>query len=175
MANIDVSERYTENPYLKKLEIKTKGVRVSVSAMGDKDNVIVNQKTGEQTATHVTAFKKVDSGSFVKLFAENIAFTFDLKSSGLKALNVVIWVLQYNGIGKDKVTIDSLTLEDFNDHQGIEDNRFSISTLMKGMLDLQKAQIIAKAARKGVYYINPNFIFNGDRIAFTTVLEREKS
>ena len=28
--------------------------------------------------------------------------------------------------------------------------------------------------RKGDYFINPNFAFNGDRVAFTTVLEVEK-
>ena len=28
--------------------------------------------------------------------------------------------------------------------------------------------------RQGRYFINPNFVFNGDRIAFTTVIERKK-
>jgi hypothetical protein len=28
--------------------------------------------------------------------------------------------------------------------------------------------------RQGRYFINPNFLFNGDRIAFTTVIERTK-
>ena len=28
--------------------------------------------------------------------------------------------------------------------------------------------------RKGAYFINPNFAFNGDRIAFTTILEKDK-
>jgi len=28
--------------------------------------------------------------------------------------------------------------------------------------------------RKGRYYINPNFVFNGDRIAFTTLIERKQ-
>jgi hypothetical protein len=27
--------------------------------------------------------------------------------------------------------------------------------------------------RQGWYFINPNFLFNGDRIAFTTVIERK--
>jgi len=26
--------------------------------------------------------------------------------------------------------------------------------------------------KQGRFYINPNFIFNGDRIAFTTLIER---
>jgi hypothetical protein len=39
--------------------------------------------------------------------------------------------------------------------------------------DLEKAQILARTLRKGRYFINPNFVFNGDRIAFTTLLERK--
>lgn len=39
---------------------------------------------------------------------------------------------------------------------------------------MEKAQIVAKTMRQGRYFINPNFVFNGDRIAFTTVIERKK-
>jgi hypothetical protein len=42
------------------------------------------------------------------------------------------------------------------------------------LAELVKAQIIAKTMRQGRYFINPNFLFNGDRIAFTTVIERER-
>lgn len=38
----------------------------------------------------------------------------------------------------------------------------------------ENAKIIAKHLRAGDYYINPNFVFNGDRIAFSTVIERKK-
>jgi len=169
---VDTEKRFEDNPFLNGMTVKTKGKRITVGTFGDKDNVLVNQATGEQTATHVTAYKKVDAGSFVKLFAENIAFTFDLTSAGLKSLNLVIWVLQYQGIGKDLIIVDSFALRDFLDSQDSDIN-MSVSTMMKGILDLQKAKIIAKASRKGSYYINPNFIFNGDRIAFTTMIERK--
>ena len=167
----DISLRHQENPFLKIHEIKTRGKRISVGKMGVDDNVIVNNKTGEISATHVTAFKTVDSESFVKLFAENIAFTFGLSSSGLKSLNLVIWVLQYQGIGKDIIPIDKFALDKFVDSQS-NDVDMSISTMKKGLIDLQKAKIIAKAERAGWYYINPHFIFNGDRVAFTTCIQR---
>ncbi|MBC9222158.1 hypothetical protein IBK32_10680, partial [Escherichia coli] len=44
-----------------------------------------------------------------------------------------------------------------------------------GLAELEAAKIIAKHLRPGWYFINPNFIFNGDRIAFTTVIERKKA
>jgi DNA-binding GntR family transcriptional regulator len=52
--------------------------------------------------------------------------------------------------------------------------RLSSATFLRGLAELVKAQIIAKTMRQGWYFINPNFMFNGDRIAFTTVIERAK-
>jgi hypothetical protein len=42
-----------------------------------------------------------------------------------------------------------------------------------GLNELEQSQIIAKHIRQGWYYINPNFVFNGDRIAFTSLFEKE--
>jgi DNA-binding GntR family transcriptional regulator len=49
--------------------------------------------------------------------------------------------------------------------------KLSLPTFKRGISDLEKAQLVAKAKRKGWYYINPHFVFNGDRIAFTTLIE----
>ena len=50
----------------------------------------------------------------------------------------------------------------------------SIKTLYRGINELIKSEVIAKSNRIGVYFINPSFCFNGDRLAFTTVIERKK-
>ncbi|PVK27321.1 hypothetical protein C4840_24940, partial [Salmonella enterica subsp. enterica serovar Braenderup] len=50
--------------------------------------------------------------------------------------------------------------------------KLSESTYRRGLTELCKAQIIAKSIKLGRYVINPNFVFNGDRIAFTTMIER---
>ncbi|MFY0838350.1 hypothetical protein ACA371_28650, partial [Klebsiella pneumoniae] len=52
--------------------------------------------------------------------------------------------------------------------------RLSLATMKRGINELEKAKIIAKTMRKSFYFINPNFLFNGDRVAFTTVIERER-
>ena len=67
-------------------------------------------------------------------------------------------------------------LEEFTEaHTGKEPPlRLSTATFLRGLAELVKAQIIAKTMRQGWYFINPNFIFNGDRVAFTTVIERTK-
>ena len=142
--------------------------------MGKDDNVLINNSTGEHMGTQVVTYKRVDKEKFVKLFASNIALTFDLTSAGIKAFNVLIWTVQVNSLQKDQVELDSLTLEDFIECQDNKANlRLSYATFKRGLRELESAKIIAKTMRKGKYFINPNFVFNGDRIAFATVLEKD--
>lgn len=168
--------RYKTNPFLEDMIIPVKGRQVRLSKLGKDNNVLVNQATGEVHGTHVTTYKSVDGEQFVKLFTANIALTFDLKAPGIKAFSVLLWSLQNKGLSKDEVPLDALVLEEFTEtHAGKEPPlRLSQATFLRGLAELVKAQIIAKTMRQGWYFINPNFIFNGDRIAFTTVIERNK-
>lgn len=155
--------------------IPIKDRQVKLSPLGKANNVLVNQATGEVHGTHVTTYKRVDGEQFVKLFTANIALTFDLSGQGIKALSVLIWALQHKAIAKDEVYLDTHTREDFLDAHGGESKlKLSQPTFARGLAELTKAQIIAKTLRPGCYFINPNFAFNGDRIAFTTVIERKK-
>jgi hypothetical protein len=51
---------------------------------------------------------------------------------------------------------------------------FSETTLSRGLVNLANNQIVAKSTKTNIYFINPNILFNGDRVAFSTVLERKK-
>lgn len=168
--------RYKTNPFLEGMLIPVKGKQVKLSKLGKDDNVLINQDTGEVLGTHVTTYKKVDGEQFVKLFTANIALTFDLSSAGIKAFSVLLWTVQNKALSKDEVDLDLLVLDEFTEaHRGKEPPlRLSQATFWRGLAELVKAQIIAKTLRQGRYFINPNFIFNGDRVAFTTVIERAK-
>jgi hypothetical protein len=168
--------RHKTNPFVEGMVVPIRDKQVRMSRMGKAENVnVVNSETGEHMGTHVTAFKKVDAAQFVKLFTQNIALTFDLKSAGIKALTVVMWVMQSRGIQRDLVPLDKLVLDDFVESHGDRKPplRLSQPTFWRGLAELEKAKIIAKHLRPGWYYINPNFAFNGDRVAFTTVIERQ--
>lgn len=167
-------ERYKKNPFLENMVIPVKGKKVLLSSLGKDENVLVNQNTGEVRGTHVTTYKRVDGEQFVKLFTSNIALTFDLSAQGIKAFSVLMWAIQNKAISKDEVYLDTHTREDFIDaHEGNgKPLRLSQPTFARGLAELSKAQIIAKTIRPGCYWINPNFVFNGDRIAFTTLIER---
>ena len=170
---LDKTQRYEENPFIKNMTIPIKGQKVRLSPLGKEENILINQGTGEIHGTHVTTYKKVDSEQFIKLFTANIALTFNLSTAGIKAFNVLMWGLQNKALGKDIIMLDALMLENFLSTQ-LNDLKLSLTTFKRGISQLESSQIIAKALRKGWYYINPNFCFNGDRIAFTTLIEREK-
>jgi len=173
-------QRYSENPFVGDMLIPVKNRSVKLSSMGEGDNIVLNQSTGEVQATHLTTYKRVDGEQFVKLFTANIALTFDLKAAGIKAFNVVMWAVQHNAISKDQVDLDSFMLDDFIDAHasgpgGEKRLKLSLATFKRGLNELIRAQIIAMTLRKGRYYINPNFAFNGNRIAFSTIIERDTS
>lgn len=170
-------ERYKTNPFLEGMIVPVKGRQVRLARLGREDNVVlVNQSTGEVHGTHVTTYKKVDGEQFVKVFTANIALTFDLSAAGIKALTVVIWMIQQHALAKDEIALDQIVLADFLEaHANREPPvKLSVATLKRGITELEGAKIIAKTVRKGWYFTNPNFIFNGDRIAFTTVIEKAK-
>lgn len=169
--------RYKTNPFLNEsgsLFIPTSTKQIKVVPLGKDENVLVNQSTGEVMGTHVTTYKKVDSQQFIKLFTSNIALTFNLIAAGIKALSVVVWSVQHRALSKDQIDLDSFVLSDFLDTNKNVDPPLKLSkaTFGRGLADLEKANIIAKTMKQGRYFINPNFIFNGDRIAFTTIIER---
>lgn len=48
-------------------------------------------------------------------------------------------------------------------------------TFRKGLNELVKSQIFAKSKRMGDYFINPHFLFNGDRMRFITKIKRKNT
>lgn len=167
--------RYSENPFVEGMEMEVGNKSVKVSALGKDDNILVNQVTGEVSGTHVVARKRVDRTKFVKTFADYMAFTFDLTKAGNKALRVVMWATKQYAVGRDRVDLGRYTYEEFMRYY--EDSEpplvLSYPTYTRGLAELEKAKIIAKTMRTGHYFLNPNCLFNGDRVAFSTVIERE--
>ena len=182
--------RYKTNPFLEGMIVPVRERQVKMSRIGKDDDVLINQSTGEIKGTHVTTYRKVDSDQFVKIFTSKIGLAFDLSTAGVKLLTVLIWAVQNRALSKDELDLDSLTLQEFCEfHKAAKaegeaegekkkkekDLSLSLATFRRGLNDLETAKIIAKTMRSGRYFINPNFIFNGDRIAFTTVIERKRN
>lgn len=170
--------RHKTNPFLDNLVVNKREKQVRLSTLGKDSHVLVNEATGDKQGTHLVTYRHVDSEQFLKLFTKNIALTFDLTSPGIRAFNVLCWAVQTSALSKDEVDLDSLALEDFlsvHKDRSPPLKEFSIATFKRGLAELEAAKLIAKTMRKGRYFVNPSFVFNGDRVAFSTVIERKKS
>ncbi len=168
--------RFKSNPFLEEMMIPVGKKQIRVGLLGKDSNILVNTATGEERGTHVATYKKVDNEQFVKIFTQNIAMTFDLSSAGIKCFSLLLFQVQNSALSKDVVALDALALNEFLEAHKESDPplKLSIATMKRGINELEKAKIVAKTMRQGFYYINPNFVFNGDRIAFTTIIERDK-
>ena len=165
-------KRYEENPFYADMLVPVRKSKVQLSRLGKDNNIIINESTGETQGTAITTYRKVDSEQFVKIFTSNIKLIFELTAAGNKAFTVLLWTVQNQALSKDVVILDVHTLDKFMKHQGDDNLKLSRETFKRGLSELTKAQIIARTLRQGVYFINPNFVFNGNRIAFTTLIER---
>jgi hypothetical protein len=161
---------HRENPFIENFELSLASKSVKISPIGKGSNVLINTHTGEVHGTHVSTYRKVDDAEFVKIFTANIALTFDLKTSGIKAFNVLLFAVQKSAIERDLIQIDEYTLEKFLANN--TDKKLSYSTLKRGLLELIEAKIIAKHTSRSMYFINPNFVFNGNRVTFSTTIDR---
>lgn len=173
MGKIALKNKYKENPFLDSFTVTTRGKRISVSALGKtEDNILINQNTGEVLGTHVTSFKQVDDAEFIKVFTANIALTFDLSQPGRKVFDMLLHVMQKQAISKDQIYLDDGVRQDFVMEHGV---KMATSTMYRGIDNLVERCIIARSTRTNIYFINPSLVFNGDRVAFTRVIERKKS
>lgn len=164
---------YKENPFTQSLTVKTRSKTVTIQA-SDRMNTeyaIVNQDTHEVKSTHIATYKQVDDDQFVKLFTQNIAMIFDLSQAGRKTLDMIMHVMQRTAISKDEVYIDDNVRADFTEMFSL---KLSKTTMYRGIAALEDANIIAKSVKTNIYFLNPNIVFNGDRLVLTQAIERNR-
>lgn len=155
---------YKNNPFM--LEVKTKTKRVT-NKRGDM--TLINNKTGE-IQSEVAGFweaQEVDSTKFVKLFIRGVKALKELSPAGTKVFEVLYFRVQ-ESIGKDQVYISFNLIDQ-------ELTKMSESTYARGMRELIEKEFIAATTMQGVYWLNPSFIFNGDRLAFVQEYRKESA
>ena len=72
------------------------------------------------------------------------------------AKELYLWIMYELESGKEAIWI--------NRERYLEENRTSLNTFRKAVDELVKNAIIAYTVIKDVYWINPSYFFNGDRI-----------
>jgi hypothetical protein len=151
-------QRYDKNPFINLTTTKL-GVRRVASTKNDR-MMVVNEQTGEIIAPGVTfgTAYEVDKTQFVKLYINGVKAFKDLTGAGTKVFELLYLEVQ-KSFGKDVMYLSFSEIDQLA-------TPISKATFMKGMKELLEKGFIAESMTQGKYFLNPDYIFNGDRLAF---------
>lgn len=148
-------ELYKTNPFIGHIATR---VRKVINNRGD---MMLIKSSGE-TVSPVAGFwevEEVDSAKFVKLFVNGVKALAGLTNAGTRVFEL-LYIQMQNNIGKDQIYLS---------YSGLEDDKLSEisrSTFSRGLNELIQKEFIAAMPAVGWYWVNPDFIWNGDRLAF---------
>lgn len=146
---------YDKNPFMVEVTTKTRRVTNKRGNM-----MLVSSDTGE-VQNKIAGFwesEEVDSTKFVKLFVQGVKALKELTGAGTKVFEVLYLRVQEN-IGKDQIFMAFASVD-----QAL--TPMSHSTYKRGLSELITKGFIAATTVQGWYWLNPDFIWNGDRLAF---------
>ena len=151
---------YSTNPFIASASSNTRqGVKRLSSNDGAK-MMMVNEGTGEVVSVQAGFWQvqEVDKTQFVKLYINGVKAFRDLTSAGTKVFEVLYLQVQC-GIGQDKIYLS---------YSGINQDLTPMSeaTYARGMRELTEKGFIAPSSQIGLYWLNPDYMWNGDRLAF---------
>jgi hypothetical protein len=151
--------RYDHNPFINQTMDATKrGIRRITNKNGDK-MMVVSENTGEIVATAgFWQTQEVDKTQFVKLYVNGVKAFRDLTSAGTKVFEVLYLKVQ-EAVGQDFLYISLAGID-----QAI--TPMSKATFMRGMSELVAKGFIAESLEMNKYYLNPDYMWNGDRLSF---------
>lgn len=153
---------YEQNPFMQSTSIQTKTRRVT-NKRGDM--TLISSATGE-VQTQIAGFweaQEVDSTKFIKLFVNGVKALAELSNAGTRVFEL-LYIEMQNNIGKDQIYLSYTGLD--------KTTTVSRSTFSRGIAELIEKRFIAAMPAVGQYWINPDFIWNGDRLAFVKEFRR---
>jgi hypothetical protein len=152
--------KYKINPFLPSMPLD-RNQRVKLYQRGDMMMALFKADTGEILENHVGGFwegKEVDGVKFVKLFVNGIKALAELSSPGTKVFEVLYRKMQ-EAIGKDQIHMSFPAVDQ-------SETPMSETTYWRGMNELIEKRFLATSHLPSIYWVNPDFVWNGDRIAF---------
>lgn len=168
------TKKWKTNPFLPMLLESSKVKVKKVSSPLNKDDLLlVNRTTGElptNANVGIIYSHKVEQNEFLKIYINGIAALFGLSKAGQKVFALLYSELSgTKGRDKDIVTLYYPILPDETKE------KISYRVFNKGINDLIRVGFIAESIIPSQFYINPTYIFNGDRLALMQIYEIERN
>ena len=153
---------HTENPFMKSVIIEMDS-NTQITAAGDSSGQRINKNDAIIWKNKLIKDKR----KFIKLYPNGIKEFFGLGRSEMDLIKYIMHRIRKN---QDKVAFTYRLIKEDTD---IATDR----TVSKALVGLINKGIIARAEADGIYYINPNIFFNGDRVAFVKsyIMEKQDS
>jgi hypothetical protein len=155
---------YAENPFAKELVVPVRTKKYS-NTSGEK-MMLVSQDTGEIRPAGFWTAKKVDEEQFVKLFAKGVKAFADLTNAGVKVFELLYIEIQKN-INQDKIY---LSFDPSFEEKGLSERSY-----YRGLNELIEKNFIASTVKVGWYFVNPQYLWNGDRLVFAEEFVKVKN
>lgn len=151
--------RHKTNPFVETAALATSTrIRRVADRSGDK-LMVVNPDGGEILgASGFWHEQVVDKTQFVKLYINGVKAFKELTGAGTRVFELLYLQVQ-NNIGKDRVVLS------FNEIDQVA-TPISEATFYRGMRELVEKQFIAESLVPSLYFVNPDYMWNGDRLAF---------
>lgn len=164
------------NPLLMQQEFNFEERKVYVKkGAHDKVELLIDQETGEKLGRRYSKAKQVDTALFVKHMKLGIPKCWSLSPAGMRTYFILTWVVQTYCHNKDTCEMTEHTYNDFleqNPYVQFED--FSLRSFRRGVASLVEVGILASSDRRGIYFLDPHSIFNGDRMEVLHAYELNK-
>ena len=140
---------YPKNPFVVGGMVKPKTKRLT----NNRGDMMVVGETGEIIAPAAGFWQaqEVDAAKFVKLYVNGVRAFKELTNAGTRVFEVLYLEVQKN-IGQDTSLDESVKL--------------SQATFTRGMRELIDKGFVAPTDAIAWYWLNPDFMWNGDRLAF---------
>ena len=152
-------ELHVTNPFLSHAIANTKQGGRKISNKDGNRMMVVNESTGEVMApAGFWQYEEVDKTQFVKLYVNGVKAFKDLTNAGTKVFEILYLEIQKN-IGKDKIYLGYHQLD-----QAM--TPMSEATFNRGLKELVEKQFLAATPAVSWYWLNPDFVWNGDRLSF---------
>lgn len=150
--------RHRSNPFLSAATSNTRqGTKRLSNKAGDKFMIV--SEHGEVVAnTGFHEVVEVDKTQFVKLYINGVKAFQGLKSAGAKVFELIYRAAQ-DAPGTDRIYLHFMSIE-----QAI--TPISRATFDRGMSELIDRGFIAESVEPGMYFLNIDYLFNGNRLAF---------
>lgn len=147
--------------------MKTGVKRISSPIKSNTELIVSNPSTGEVYSGVGLGFHtkvKVDKEQFIKLYVKGVSAFTGLSKAGARVLEMVI--------SESKKYIDKDTIF-LSPRVANEVFLIPMATFMRGMKELLVKEILFEHIDENWYYININYMFNGDRLVFLQTYEIE--